>query len=62
MSKAPAVRKGGRFVVRCVEYTTKPVATEATARAALDAIVKAGHCRYDHEVVNLGQYSAGERL
>lgn len=51
--KAPAARKGGRFAVRCDEYTTKPVPTEAAARAAMEAIVTAGRCYCEHEVVNL---------
>jgi hypothetical protein len=54
MSNATAAaRKGGRFVVRCDEYTTKPFATEAAARREMDAIVAAGHCHCEHEVVPL---------
>lgn len=51
--KAPAAHSGGRFVVRCEEYTTKPVATEAAALRAMEAIVQAGHCQGQHEVVRL---------
>ena len=47
--KAPAER----WVVRCVEYTTKPVASQEDAQRLLEHFEKAGYCGYPHEVVKV---------